>query len=290
MNCWSCGSEWETPAGRCPACGATLRALPWRRDAAPAVPGTPARSRGGALRGLALLVVAAVVATGLGAGAAALVHRLAIGRGVPVGAAGGTATSRALARVASADLPGIVTIMALGRSGEELGTGWAVDRNGDFLTNDHVVRAGISFRVVTSGDQQFVAYVVRVDVRRDLALVHAAGLVEPPLAIARGAARLGQPVVVLAARGATNRPPVTDARVVGLDQAATVTNPAPTGPRNYAGLIRLDAHIFPGNSGGPVLSARGRVVGILTLAAQNGVGAFAIPISAAEPDLRSWLG
>jgi len=165
-----------------------------------------------------------------------------------------------------------------------------VDRSGDFLTNDHVVRGGISFKVVTGGDRQFAAYVVHVDVRRDLALVHALGLTELPLAIARRDPRLGQPVVILAAGGATDRPPVTDAQVVGLGEAATVTNPSPTGPRNYTGLIRLDAHIFPGNSGGPVLSAQGQVVGILTLAAQNGAGAFAIPISAAGPDLRRWLG
>jgi S1-C subfamily serine protease len=57
---------------------------------------------------------------------------------------------------------------------------------------------------------------------------------------------------------------------------------------DYADLIRIPAHIFPGNSGGPVLTAGGQVLGIMTLAAKFGVGAFAIPLQEVLPVIRQW--
>ncbi|MDA8395498.1 MAG: hypothetical protein M0T72_09730 [Candidatus Dormibacteraeota bacterium] len=48
--------------------------------------------------------------------------------------------------------------------------------------------------------------------------------------------------------------------------------------------------MFPGNSGGPVLTAQGQVVGIMTLAAKFGVGAFAIPLQEVLPVIRQWTG
>ena len=49
------------------------------------------------------------------------------------------------------------------------------------------------------------------------------------------------------------------------------------------------AQIFEGNSGGPVLDARGQVIGIITLASPSGTEAYAIPISRVLSDLRSWV-
>ncbi|MHB1527166.1 MAG: S1C family serine protease [Candidatus Dormibacteria bacterium] len=194
-----------------------------------------------------------------------------------------------LQQVASQDLSGIVEIVAVGVQSQELGTGWPVDNRGDFITNDHVVHDGLSFHVVTASGAEYPARVVHVDAALDLAEVRVVGLLEQPLPVDPGMAVLGQPVVVLAAQGATGRAPVTTSSVNGLNERATVQNAQPGELSGYTDLIRIPAHVFPGNSGGPMLTTSGQVVGILTLAAQNGSGAFAIPLAEVYPVIQQWL-
>jgi S1-C subfamily serine protease len=82
---------------------------------------------------------------------------------------------------------------------------------------------------------------------------------------------------------------VTVSEVGALDQSATVPDAAPGEVSNYTGLMRIGGQVFPGNSGGPVLTPRGQVVGILTLAAETGANAFAIPITHIDQVIQSWL-
>lgn len=197
--------------------------------------------------------------------------------------------SRMLGAVAASDLPEIVMVVAVGTTSEELGTAWPLDDRGDFLTNDHVVHSGQSFHVVLASGEQYAAEVTNDDPALDLAEIHVWNYREQPLPLSTMLPPLGEPVVVLAAQGATGHAPVTDSSVNGLDQRATVSDAAPGELSSYSGLLRIRAKIFPGNSGGPVISPRGQVVGILTLAAASGTGAFAIPIANVDAVIRSWL-
>lgn len=199
------------------------------------------------------------------------------------------ATTPALEQVAGRDLPSIVTVVAVGSQSEELGTGWPVNAQGDFITNDHVVHDGLSFHVVTASGEEFPARVINSDPSLDLAEVQVAGLYESPFPIASSPATVGEPVVVLAAQSATGHQPVTTSLVDGLHQRATVGDAQRGELSNYSDLIRIPAHIYPGNSGGPMLTTQGQVVGILTLAAVNGVGAFAIPLAEVGPVIQGWL-
>ncbi len=199
-------------------------------------------------------------------------------------------SSRDLAQVARNDLPEIVTIVAIGRQSDELGTAWPIDNQGDFITNNHVVYRGLSFYVVTGSGTEYPARVINTDPSLDLAEVRVIGLSERPFAIDPTPAVVGQPVVVLASQGATSHTPVTDSVIDGLGERATVGHAAPGGLTNYSDLIRIPAQIFPGNSGGPMLTTGGQVVGILTLAAEHGSGAFAIPLTEVDPVIQRWLG
>ncbi|MHB8394983.1 MAG: S1C family serine protease [Candidatus Dormibacteria bacterium] len=200
-----------------------------------------------------------------------------------------TPAAQSLAQVAANDLPEIVTIVAIGRQTEELGTGWPIDSQGDFITNDHVVRDGLSFHALTAAGAEYPAQVINVDAALDLAEVRVVGLREQPFTLGELPAAIGEPVVVLASEGATGKPPVTDSVINGVGERATVEHAEPGQLSNYSDMIRIPARIFPGNSGGPMLTAGGQVVGILTLAAANGSGAFAIPLAEVDPIIQQWL-
>lgn len=247
-------------------------------------------------RAVSLLVVVAMAVL-IGSGAAALEARLhsqvnpttrdspTSGPSTPSPAS----ASQLLSAVAATDLPEIVMVVAVGTSSEELGTAWPLDNSGDFLTNDHVVHMGLSFHVVLDTGQQYAAEVINDDPALDLAEIHVWSLREAPLPIDSSPPPIGEPVVVLAAAAATGHAPVTESKVNGLDQTATVSNARPGELADYSGLFRMPAKIFPGNSGGPVITPQGRVVGILTLAAESGTGAFAIPISQVDLEIQGWL-
>ena len=201
-----------------------------------------------------------------------------------------TNTAQQLAAVAASDLPEIVMVVAVGSASEELGTAWPVDDAGDFITNAHVVHTGQSLHVVMASGQQYRAEVINDDPGLDLAEIHVWDLREQALPVDNALPTVGQAVVVLAAQGATGHSPITDSQVNGLNESATVSDAGPGELSDYTGLIRVPARIFPGNSGGPMINSQGQVVGILTLAAQSGSGAFAIPITQVDQEIQSWLG
>jgi S1-C subfamily serine protease len=155
---------------------------------------------------------------------------------------------------------GVVRAIADGRTG--IGTAFVVDPDGWLLTAAHVARRAERLEVVLPGFQPLAARAVGYDARRDIAVLR----VTPPsplpaLEIAGAALRPGEPVVVIGTpRG---RPGVMS---TGEVSAVAVTLPGMA--RDI--LIRLTARVAPGNSGGPVLSARGQVVGLVIARAMEG--------------------
>lgn len=278
-----------------PAPGSPILGPPTPLAEAPAPLAEGRRPRSPAQRAISLAVVVALAAL-VGSGAvvfgprfipASPTTRLSPSPGSSTRSPRGSA--QLLAAVAAADLPEIVTVVAVGSSSEELGTAWPIDGSGNFLTNDHVIHGGQSVHVLMASGQQYAAQVINDDPGLDLAEIHVWGLREQPLPIDDALPPIGEPVVVLAAEGATGHEPVTDSKVNGLNQTASVSDAGPGELSDYTGLIRIPARIYRGNSGGPMISPQGQVIGILTLAAQNGPGAFAIPIPQVDQVIQSWL-
>ncbi|PSK99410.1 colicin V production protein [Murinocardiopsis flavida] len=145
------------------------------------------------------------------------------------------------------------------------GTGFAYgpDR---IMTNAHVV-AGVTeeLRVVTRSGQQLTATVVLYDPQQDIAVLDVPGLDLEPLRFQQDAEKGGNAVVAGFPRnqGFT----VVPARIRAQQTAQ--------GPDFYHSqqvsrdIYQVRAKVLPGNSGGPLLSPRGEVYGVVFAAATN---------------------
>jgi putative serine protease PepD len=159
------------------------------------------------------------------------------------------------------------------------GAGVVYDKQGDILTDEHVVANANSVRVKFQDGTSASARVLGTDPSTDVAVIKVENVpsskLHPiPLADSSGA-EVGDPVVAI---GSPFSLPETT--TTGIVSAVGRSIEA---PNNYTitGAIQTDAAINPGNSGGPLLDAAGNVLGLNDQIQTNsgssaGVG-FAIP-------------
>jgi S1-C subfamily serine protease len=132
------------------------------------------------------------------------------------------------------------------------------------MTNAHVV-AGVRSPKVHVGSRELDATVVVYDPNRDVAVLDVPGLTARPLVLG-GRARTGESAIVI---GYPQDGPyrADAARVRGVQQAK--------GPNIYENrtvvreIYALRARVRPGNSGGPLVSTRGEVLGVVFAAAAD---------------------
>jgi S1-C subfamily serine protease len=184
------------------------------------------------------------------------------------------AYSAAVVNVAEAASAGVVAVRVDGARGARgSGSGFALAGDGLVLTNQHVVNGARTVRVLTLGGAETEATIVGVDADTDTALLRARISV-PSLPLGRSSAlRPGQLVVAIGNPLGFDYS-VTAGVVSALGR--TLTTP---GGRPIEGVIQTDAALNPGNSGGPLLDARGHVVGMNTAIIAGAQGlSFAIGI------------
>jgi serine protease Do len=180
-------------------------------------------------------------------------------RGVP-------AVEGALAEVAERLRRITVQVRAGGRSA---GAGIVWLRRGLVVTNAHVA-AALRAEIVTADGRAFTARVTARDPRRDLAvLAVSASALEAALRTDARGLRAGELVIALG-------------HPLGVANAAAlgVVHRAPTGAPGPAGWLHADIRLAPGNSGGPLADAAGRVAGINAMIA-GGLG-IAVPTHVIE--------
>jgi len=172
--------------------------------------------------------------------------------------------------------PGIVRVHGRGPAG----AGGVVWRPDAVVTNHHVVAgARRALRVVSADGRAHAARVLDASRRLDLALLEVADAVLVPAPIGRSA-RLRVGELVFAVGHPWGQPWVVTAGVVSGLGALPIPGRAGLGP-----YIRSDVRLAPGNSGGPLLDARGEVVGLNAMVI-GGDLAVAIPSDV----VGRWLG
>ena len=176
------------------------------------------------------------------------------------------------------------------------GSGVVVTPDGYLLTNEHVVQRVSEARVTFVDGRSVPAVVTGRDPATDLAVLRAQAAALPYAQLASGQRlRAGQLVV------AVGNPLGFESTVSAGVVSALGRSLRSRHGRLIEGVVQHTAALNPGNSGGPLVDAAGRVVGINTaiIAMAQGIG-FAIPAATAQWVLteiltqgrvrRAWLG
>jgi S1-C subfamily serine protease len=175
-----------------------------------------------------------------------------------------SATARAAALVG----PSVVRVVALGRDArgrlEERGegTGVVIINTGIILTNLHVVQEGEEIQVVFADGSESEASIRGIQAKDDLAVLQAATVPDDlRAATLRSTSDLmpGQGVVAVGFPFGIG-PSVSAGVVSGLGRSFQSSE----GDQELTNLIQFDAAANPGNSGGPLVTLDGEVVGIVT--------------------------
>ena len=175
------------------------------------------------------------------------------------------------------------------QSSTAAGSGSVIDGQGRILTAAHVVQGASSIKVSFQDGTTRTAQVLGSDQSTDIALlkVDPSGLTLHPLALGSSKGlSVGDALAVIGDPFQYSRSLSTGV-VSGLDRTIGATNGF-----SIAHAIQTDASLNPGNSGGPVLDAHGRLVGIADQIAtggsssqsSSGVG-FAVPIDLVKSEL-----
>ena len=172
--------------------------------------------------------------------------------------------------------------------GTATGTGFVVDSSGNIVTAAHVVDGASSITVTFQDGTTRTAKLLGKDDATDVAVlkVDPSGLTLHPLELGSSAALgAGDPLAVIGDPFGYDRS-ISTGIVSGLDR----TIQAPNG-FTVAHAIQTDAAMNPGNSGGPVFTADGKVIGIAdqiatggSASANTGVG-FLVPIDLVKAEL-----
>jgi serine protease Do len=150
------------------------------------------------------------------------------------------------------------SLVVLGNGRRGLGAGVIWRQDGVILTNNHVVGDGIRTAITSEGAEIELEVLAR-DSGIDLALLQAGVTGLPAARIADSRLlRVGELVLALGHPWGA-RAAVTVGCISALGKAGT------SGSRAEVEVIRSDARLAPGNSGGPLLNASGEVVGVNTM-------------------------
>ena len=200
--------------------------------------------------------------------------------------------------------PGVLTVISLfdgaaPRGDEEggggLGSGFVLDGEGHVVTNAHVVTSGMGSRarrakevyVEFTDGNRVRARVVGEDPNADVALlkIDPGGLKLTPLRLgSAGDVRVGTPVAAIGSPFG-ERQSLSVGVVSALDR-----NIESLTAFSIGNAIQTDAAINQGNSGGPLLNARGQVIGINSQIKSTGGGSegvgFAVPVNTVRRSLE----
>ncbi|MGV7118064.1 S1C family serine protease [Paenibacillus kyungheensis] len=166
-----------------------------------------------------------------------------------------------------------------------LGSGFLYNKQGDIITNAHVVAGALNVKVKTADARTLDGKVIGIGTDMDIAVVRVPELADTePLALAQNSnADVGDNVLALGSPlGLQNT--ITTGIISGVGRDFTID------PYVYTNLYQISAPIAPGNSGGPLIHAdTGEVLGINSaMASESNTIGFSIPVSEIQETVQKW--
>jgi len=179
------------------------------------------------------------------------------------------------------------------RGGEQtqrgLGSGVIISADGYIITNNHVVEGADELKVLLNDERELTAKLIGTDPKTDVAVIKIDANNLPAATLADSSKlRVGDVVFAIG-------------NPLGVGQTVTMGIISATGRRvgildevgGYEDFIQTDAAINQGNSGGALIDARGRLVGInsaIISTSQGNIGiGFSIPINLANSIMNSLI-
>jgi len=166
-----------------------------------------------------------------------------------------------------------------GSYSESIGTGFILNEEGLIATNYHVVENGEEIKVTLYDGQEVSAKLVNYDASNDLAVLQMDENVKVPGVVTLGdssSLKVGESVIAIGNPLSKEFAGTVTSGIISASERAVTIG------RNEYTYIQTDAAINGGNSGGPLINARGEVIGInsakIATESVEGIG-FAIPIN-----------
>lgn len=198
----------------------------------------------------------------------------------PAGAAGHT--TRASRTSANTGIVDIYTKLGYEDGAAAAGTGMLISRNGEVLTNNHVIRGATKFKVVdVTTHRSYNAAVVGYSVSHDIAVLQLANASHLQTIKLGGYLKpyVGQPVIARGnAQGRGGAPKAAPGRVIALHRKI-VARDISGDSETLHNVIATNTAVEPGDSGGPLEDVHNRAIGMVTAGSTVGAArGFAIPI------------
>jgi serine protease Do len=168
----------------------------------------------------------------------------------------------------------ILSSTVLIESGDALGSGSILSTDGFVLTAAHVIEPGAPLHVQLSSGPIYEAQLIRRDLKRDVALVQAKGTTfKQCLPLRQDAINVGEEVYAIGSP-------------LSKELSFSLTRGIVSGFRTIDGvpLVQTDASVNPGNSGGPLVDKKGRLLAVVDFKITGQVVqglAFAVTVPAA---------
>ena len=170
---------------------------------------------------------------------------------------------------------------------QSLGSGIIVDARGYIVTNAHVVATAQNVKVITFSFERkaYPAEVIYKNVAKDIAILKINPELPLPVAVLGDSSMIKVTQTVIAVGSPFGLEQTVTAGIISDDSRNLVIE-----GETYPNMIQTDAAINRGNSGGPLVNAKGEVIGINTAiyaptGVFTGIG-FAIPINQVTPIIK----
>jgi Do/DeqQ family serine protease len=170
-----------------------------------------------------------------------------------------------------------------------MGSGVIVSSDGYIITNNHVVEGADELKVLLNDGREYTAKTIGTDPKTDVAVIKIDGEKLPSATLANSdALRVGDVVFAIG-----NPLDVGQTVTMGIVSATSRQVGILGDVEGYEDFIQTDAAINQGNSGGALIDARGRLIGInsaILSTSQGNIGiGFAIPINLASSIMHSLI-